>query len=113
MALGLVLLVALAPLDLRADDFPPGLEQTFPDEPDPCYRPLPPVPSSFATRSDFVDARETYYRNASRYLSVCIDGWVREARSRYQEMFQAEVQTFMLERQAVLDDVQRAVDENY
>lgn len=113
IAIGLAVLIATAPLELRAEDLPTVSAQSFQDEVEPCYRPERPVPSLFATRTDFIAARETYYRDVSRYLSLCIDGWVQEARSRYQEMFQAEVQAFMLERQAVLDDVRRAVAENY
>jgi hypothetical protein len=105
-------IVGLAPLEVGAQEAAQDWVASAPDEVDPCYRPLPPVPSLYATRAGFVVARETYYRDVSRYLSVCIDGWVNEARSRYQQMFQAEVEAYMQERQAVLDEVRREVAQN-
>jgi hypothetical protein len=104
--------IGLESAELRAQEAAQGWTAPVPDQVDPCYRPLPPVPSLYATRAGFVEARETYYRDVSRYLSVCIDGWVNEARSRYQQMFQAEVEAYMQERQAVLDEVRREVAEN-
>ncbi len=102
----------LAPLEVRAQEAAQDWAAPAFDEVDPCYRPRPPVPSLYATHTGYVEAREIYFRDVSRYLSVCIDGWVNEARSRYQQMFQAEVEGYMQERQAVLDEVRREVAAN-
>ena len=100
----------------------PSLSQDLPAAPgdlfaaapvDPCVRPFLPVPAFYETRQDFIHAREIYYRDASRYVSVCIEGWVRDARNRYEEMYQAEVQGYMRERQAVLDEVRKATTQDY
>ena len=77
-----------------------------------CYRPAPPVRAWFESRHDFIQARETYYQEASAYVSVCIERWIAQTRQRYEEMYQAEVQGYLDERQSVMDEIRRVtIDE--
>lgn len=72
-----------------------------------CYRPAMPEPEYYESKDAYLSARETFYRDASLYLD-CVNRWAEEIRLSYQEMFQAEVEAFKLEREAVFEDLRRA-----
>ncbi|RWR30433.1 hypothetical protein D2T29_12230 [Sinirhodobacter populi] len=78
-----------------------------------CDRPYPPSPEFYASKEEFILAREVYYAQASTFVSVCIDMWITEVRNRYQEMFQMEAQSYREERNAVMKEMQDAANLQY
>lgn len=78
-----------------------------------CNRPYPPSPELYEKADDYRDAREAYYKEASVYVSVCIERWIGDTARRYQEMFDAEVRAYREERQAVMDEMRAAAGREY
>lgn len=70
-----------------------------------CIRPYPPEPSHYESAAAFNAAKELYYREASIYVSDCIDKWISESRRMYEEMFRAEAESYQRDRQDVLDEM--------
>lgn len=77
-----------------------------------CSRPTPPAASWYETRAEYMSAREVYYREATNYISFCIEAWMAEAKVRYNEMYVSEVQGYLDERQSVLDELRRHSTQN-
>lgn len=69
-----------------------------------CFRPSPPLASSFEDRQQYSVAVEDYYRQAGVYLD-CLNIWVDAARTRYEQMFYEEAQTYIRERSDVLQEL--------
>lgn len=78
-----------------------------------CERPYAPYPGHYASAVDFNAAREAYYKEASIYVSDCIERWVSETRKRYEDMFLIEAETYRQDRQAVMDEMRNAAHLKY
>lgn len=72
-----------------------------------CYRPAPPDRRDYEDFSEYYDEREKYYRQSSIYIG-CIDQWIEDSRRTYLEMYRMEAQTYLDERNEILDEM-RAV----
>lgn len=69
-----------------------------------CFRPVPPDSRDFPDRDEFYAEKEKYYRQSSIYIS-CIDQWIQDARKTYLEMYQVEAQSYLDERQQIMDEL--------
>lgn len=78
-----------------------------------CDRPFPPEPELYETEREYIAARELYYKEAAAYVSVCLNGWIMEARQRYEEMFRAEADGYNAERQVIFDEIRSAASRKY
>lgn len=78
-----------------------------------CARPYAPYPGHYASAVEFNAARETYYKEASIYVSECIDRWVSETRKHYEDMFLIEAVTYRQDRHAVMDEMRDAAHLQY
>ncbi len=86
-----------------------------------CQRPTPPEREYYARADDYRRDVETYYSAASAYIA-CLDAFVADAQRRYerdlaevarqyQEERDAEISDYQYERQSVMDELRRTVDE--
>ncbi len=62
---------------------------------------------------DYVNAVETYYREASTYVSKCLDRWIAETRAMYEAMAQTEIQTYQSERNDVMQEIRATAARSY
>lgn len=69
-----------------------------------CFRPVPPDPVDYPDREEFYAEKEKYFRQSSIYID-CIDQWIEDARRTYMEMFRQEAQSYLDEREDVMDEL--------
>lgn len=87
-----------------------------------CERPTPPEREYYASTDDYRRDVETYYGAATAYIA-CLDAFVVDAQRRYerdlaeiarqyQEERDAEISDYQYERQSVMEELRRTVDEH-
>ncbi|PZQ48743.1 MAG: hypothetical protein DI556_13070 [Rhodovulum sulfidophilum] len=87
-----------------------------------CQRPAPPEREYYARADDYRRDVEAYYGAASAYIA-CLDAFVADAQRRYehdlaevarqyQEERDAEISDYQYERQSVMEELRRTVDEH-